>query len=85
MTHIKHNINFGLFILIVAILIAFVGFTTYYYNTFLSISSNYEQKVQKIDELDFTLTKNRAELNKTSAELETKAKREQDLSHLLIE
>tara|TARA_Y100000310_G_scaffold339689_1_gene433176 strand:- start:2717 stop:3220 length:504 start_codon:yes stop_codon:yes gene_type:complete len=80
MAYIKQNINFGLFILIVAILIAFIGFTAFYYNTFVGINSNYEQKVKKIDELDSTLTEHKEKLSKTSIELETKAKREQDLS-----
>lgn len=80
MGYMKRNVNLGLLFLIVATLIAFAGFATYYQTTFFNLSTSYEDKVGKIDTLVETLSAEKTKLNQTSYQLQVKAEREKDLS-----
>ena len=80
MAYMKRNVNLGLLFLMVATLIAFAGFATYYQATFLNLSLSYEDKMAKIDALAETLNVEKVKLNQTSTQLQVKAEREKDLS-----
>ena len=80
MAYMKRNVNLGLLFLIVATLIAFAGFATYYQTTFFNLSTSYEEKLGKIDTLAETLSVEKTKLNQTSYQLQVKAEREKDLS-----
>ena len=76
----KKDVNFGLFILIIATLICFAGFTTYYQNTFENISTDYEEKISELEKVTGDLQLQKSRLNETSYELKIKVDREAELS-----
>ena len=76
----KKDVNFGLFVLIIATLICFVGFTTYYQSTFENISTNYEEKIGELEKVTGDLQLQKSRLNETSYELKIKVDRESELS-----
>lgn len=80
MAYLKKNVNFGLFLLIVATLICFTAFSIYYQHNYTKLTDEYETKVSKIDDLVDTLDLEKTKLNQTSYQLRVKAEREQDLS-----
>ena len=80
MSYMKRNVNLGLLFLIVATLIAFAGFTTYYQKTFFNLSESYEDKMSKIDYLVENLELEKTRLNETSYQLNIKKEREKELS-----
>ncbi len=57
------DINFGLFLLIVAVLIAFAGFTAYYQSTFTNLSLEYHTKLGELEKVSSTLQSEKAKLN----------------------
>jgi len=79
MAYMKRNVNLGLLFLIVATLISFAGFATYYQKTFFNLSESYEDKMSKIDNLVQTLDTEKTKLNQTSYQLDIKKEREQEL------
>ena len=70
MAIMKRDVNFGLFILIIATLIVFAGFSTYYQKSFKNITSDYEAKLAELNEITTTLETKKAELASTSEERE---------------
>ena len=80
MVYMKKNVNFGLFLLIIATLICFTGFSIYYQQTYQKLTDEYKNKVEKIDNLVETLNLEKTKLNQTSYQLRLKAEREEDLS-----
>lgn len=80
MAYMKRNVNLGLLFLMVATLISFAGFATYYQATFFNLSTSYEDKISKIDQLAENLDLEKTKLNQTSYQLSVKAEREKDLS-----
>jgi chromosome segregation ATPase len=80
MAYLKKNVNFGLFLLIIATLICFTAFSIYYQQNYQKLTDEYETKVTKIDDLVDTLNLEKTKLNQTSYQLRVKAEREQDLS-----
>jgi chromosome segregation ATPase len=80
MSYMKKNVNFGLFLLVVATLICFAGFSVYYQKTYFNLTEEYKAKIEKIDNLVTTLSLEKTKLNQTSYQLKLKADREEDLS-----
>ncbi|MBW2984821.1 hypothetical protein KY361_06895 [Candidatus Woesearchaeota archaeon] len=76
----KKDVNFGLFILIIATLVCFAGFTTYYQSTFENISTNYAEKIDELEKVTDDLQLQKSRLNETSYELKIKVDRETELS-----
>ena len=57
MAIMKRDINFGLFIIIIAILIGFAGFTTYYNSALKNTTSSYEERIGKLTEVTGIISK----------------------------
>ncbi len=80
MAFMKKNVNFGLMLIIIAILVGFTGFSIYYQNNYLKLSKDYKGKVGELNQISNTLQTERTKLNQTSLQLEIKEEREQDIS-----
>ena len=72
MTGMKKNVNFGLLILIIAILFCFSAAAIYYQVTFKNLSKEYNTKISELQKVTSTLLQKKAELAETAA-------KEQDL------
>src|SRR3989338_2234290 len=80
MAVMKRDVNFGLFMLIIATLIVFAGFSTYYQRSFKNVTSDYESKLNELNEITKNLETKKTELASTQAEREKLSEREADLS-----
>jgi len=80
MSFMKKNLNFGLFLLVIATLLCFAGFSVYYQKTYFNLTQEYKNKVENIDHLVTTLNLEKTKLNQTSYQLQLKADRETDLT-----
>ncbi|MFC1704738.1 hypothetical protein ACFLZ6_00235 [Nanoarchaeota archaeon] len=76
----KKDVNFGLFVLIIATLICFAGFTAYYQATFENVSTGYKEKIDELSKVTTDLQTQKTRLNETSYELKIKVDRESELS-----
>lgn len=79
MAFMKKNINFGLMLIIIALLVGFTGFSIYYQTTYLKLSQDYKTKVTELNDLSKALTIERSTLNQTNLQLQIKEEREQDI------
>ncbi|HII16608.1 TPA: hypothetical protein HA361_01720 [Candidatus Woesearchaeota archaeon] len=61
----RKDVNFGLLLLIVAVLITFAGFTTYYQSVFSTVESNYTQKIAELTAIKDSLETARENLSET--------------------
>jgi len=80
MSVMKRDINFGLFLIIIAVLVLFATFTIYYQTTYKNMTTNYNYKLEELKRTSEELGLQKSRLNETSYELEIKVEREQDLS-----
>lgn len=80
MSYIKRDVNIILLFLMVGIIAALIGITTYYQSTYLNLSRGYTSKINEYNQLLTNLEKNRLKLNETMAQFELKSEREKDLS-----
>ena len=85
MAIMKKDVNFGLIMLVIATLVAFAGFATYYSATFQNLTDNYQSKLSDLEKVTEDLLAHRAKLNETSFELEIKQARETDLTKKFLE
>jgi chromosome segregation ATPase len=81
MAIMKKDVNFGMFVLIIATLFVFAGFTSYYQSTFENLTSEYRIKLSELGLVTENLQEEKVKLNQTSLQLKIKAEREQDLSN----
>lgn len=79
MAFMKKNINFGLMLIVIALLVGFTGFSIYYQTTYLKLSKDYKAKVAELGDVSKALNLERSTLNQTSLQLQIKEEREQDL------
>ena len=78
MAIMKKDVNFVFFILIIATVISFAGFTAYYQSSFKNISNEYNQKIGELTKVSQDLLEKKSALLQTSEALdETKSSREQ--------
>jgi len=76
----KKDVNLGLLLLIVAVLLMFSGFTVYYQTTFKNVSKSFEVKIKELEGVSKELESKRGQLNETSLQLQLKKQKEEDLS-----
>ena len=67
----KHDVNFVFFILIIATVVSFAGFTAYYQISFRNINEEYNTKLGELNEVTKDLLGKKAALLQTSLELNT--------------
>jgi uncharacterized protein (DUF3084 family) len=84
MAYMKKNVNFGLILLLVAVLVAFAVFTTYYQQQYRALSIDYHTKLSELESLSSFLRVEKTRLNQTSYQLQIKQEREKDLSEQYI-
>jgi chromosome segregation ATPase len=63
----KNNLNFGLLILILAIVLSFVAATVYYQTTFRTLNIDSKTKLSELQKVTSTLLEKKAELAETAA------------------
>ncbi len=80
MAYIKKNVNTFLLLLVVVIVGAIAGLSTYYQTTYKSLSGDYEDKLNEISGLVVDLNTKNEKLEKTEGELQVKKQREEELS-----
>lgn len=80
MSYIKRDVNIILLFLMIGIIAALIGITTYYQTTYLNLSKGYTSKINEYNQLLTNLEKNRLKLNETMAQFELKSEREADLT-----
>ncbi|MBW2988809.1 hypothetical protein KY358_00665 [Candidatus Woesearchaeota archaeon] len=71
MAIIKKDVNFIFFILIIATVISFAGFTAYYQASFRDINEEYNTKLSELNKVTKDLLEKKAALLQTSEELNT--------------
>jgi len=80
MAYMKRNINFGFFLLLVAVLISLAGLSLYYQATFKDLYMDYQMRIEDLKTVSSTLGTEKAKLEQTSQQLTIKEKREKELS-----
>lgn len=80
----KRDVNFGLFLIIIAVLVSFASFTVYYQSTYKNLTTSYNYKLEELKRTSEELGLHKSKLNETSFELEIKVEREQDLSNQYV-
>ena len=81
----KRDVNVGLLLLIVAVILVFSGFTVYYQTTFKNVSKSFEIKLKELDAVEKELSSKKSLLNDTSVQLQLKKQKEEDLSQKYVE
>lgn len=71
MTVMKKDVNFVFFILIIATVVSFAGFTAYYQISFRNINEEYNTKLAELNKVTKDLLEKKAILMQTSVELNT--------------
>lgn len=71
MSVMKHDVNFVFFILIIATVVSFAGFTAYYQISFRNINAEYNGKLAELNQVTKDLLGKKAALLETSLELNT--------------
>jgi len=79
MKYLQNNLNLALLFLFIIVLISFAGFTAFYQRTYANLTTDYEAKIEHLDEITSTLQQEKSLLNQTSYELEIKQARESNL------
>jgi len=85
MAFMKQNVNLGLLLLIIVVMISFTGFTVFYQKAFEGLSQDYTKRVGEVRNLVSTLQSEKDRLNQTSYQLKLKEEREQSLSEKYTE
>ena len=85
MAIMKRDVNLGLLLMIVAVLLMFSGFTVYYQTTFKNVSKSFEIKLNELEGVSKELESKRGQLNETSLQLQLKKQKEEDLSQKFVE
>jgi chromosome segregation ATPase len=67
----KKDVNFIFFILIIAVVVSFAGFTAYYQISFRNINVEYDTKLAELNKVTVDLLEKKAALLETSSELDT--------------
>ena len=67
----KKDVNFVFFILIIATVVSFAGFTAYYQVSFRNINEEYNTKLAELNQVTKDLFEKKAVLLETSQELDT--------------
>ena len=80
MAYIRKNVNMFLLLLLVAIVGAVAGLSTYYQMTYKNLSINYEHKLNEVSGLATDLQAHREKLSAKEQALQTEQKREDELS-----
>ncbi|MDP7323820.1 MAG: hypothetical protein QF632_03605 [Candidatus Woesearchaeota archaeon] len=80
MAVMKRDVNFGMFVLIIATLLVFAGFTAYYQTTFENLTSEYRGKLGELSDVTSNLQQEKIKLNQTSIQLQIKAEKEKSLN-----
>jgi flagellar motility protein MotE (MotC chaperone) len=75
----KHNVNIGLLILIIAILFCFSAAAIYYQTTFKRVSNEYKVKLSELQKVTSTLLEKKVELAETSAKKESLTEKYSDI------
>ena len=68
---IKKNVNFGLLIMIVALVVSLAAASIYYQTTFKSIKKEHDTKMSELQKVTSTLLEKKEELAQTTAKQET--------------
>ncbi|MBW2974827.1 hypothetical protein KY366_03850 [Candidatus Woesearchaeota archaeon] len=71
MAIMKKDVNFVFFILIIATVVSFAGFTAYYQMSFRNINEEYNTKLAELNKVTKDLIEKKAVLMQTSEELNT--------------
>jgi len=79
MAYMRKNVNIFLLVVVVIIVVSLAAITSYYQTTYKNLSTNYETKLNEINNLIDDLNSERTKLNETSYELTLKAEREEKL------
>jgi len=79
MSIMKRDVNFVFFILIIATVVSFAGFTAYYQVSFRNINSEYDTKLAELNQVTNDLLEKKAALLQTSEELDTTKKGREEL------
>lgn len=75
----KKDVNFVFFILIIATVVAFAGFTAYYQVSFRNINEEYDTKLAELSSVTKDLLEKKAVLLQTNVELNTTKKGREEL------
>lgn len=73
MAYVRKNVNLLLLLLLIIILGVFAGFTTYYQATYKNLSDSYSEKLNQLNQLNYNLTAQRAQLGQMNEELKIKS------------
>jgi len=79
MAIMKKDVNFVFFILIIATVVSFAGFTAYYQVSFRNINAEYDTKLAELNKVTTDLLDKKALLLQTSSELDTTKKGREEL------
>ena len=79
MAFMKKNINFGLMLIILAVLVGFTGFSIYYQMNYLKLANSYKLKQTDLTDALTKLQNERSQLNQTSFQLQIKEEASADL------
>lgn len=80
--YMKRNVNFSLFFLIIVILIALAGLTSYYRQTYTDQANVLKQKTDEFNTALKELSVKKVQLNETSVQLQVEAESKEQLSGL---
>ncbi|MBI3036179.1 hypothetical protein HYY73_00260 [Candidatus Woesearchaeota archaeon] len=80
--YLKKNVNFGLLMLVITVLVGTVAITTYFQSTYKEVSEDLEQKNEQLEVVSSNFTTKIKELNKTSSELQIKQMDKERLDQL---
>ena len=75
----KKDVNFVFFILIIATIVAFAGFTAYYQTSFRNINEEYDTKLAELNKVTKDLLEKKSILLQTNIELDTTKKGREEL------
>ena len=70
MAYIQKNVNFLLILLFLAVVTAFIGFTTYYQTTYRNLSSEYNERVTELESAQNNISLQDANIRETATELQ---------------
>ncbi|MBI3051509.1 hypothetical protein HYY74_03550 [Candidatus Woesearchaeota archaeon] len=73
MGYIRRNVNLFLLLLIIVALGVMAGLSAYYQVTYKNLSGSYDSKLQELNQLNYNLSVQRAQLSQLNEELQVKA------------
>lgn len=76
----KKNINLGLFVIIVATLVAFASFTTYYQYSYKNTTALYQNKLDELDRVMTTLKVTKEQLEKAASSVSESTEETEQIS-----